>query len=276
VGSLKNQGAAIGSNSSQALLPTPILNPQFLILNPYSVMKLANPIHYPLTVLVAAVALVAGVRLARLPIALMLPVSAAMATAGATWRKSQESEPLNLGNSELEAELLMVRRQAKVLADKASELRQQLTLLLHDQTSLELLTIVQYACDRASELPAQIDRLSQRMQANDSLLSIADLQQQLASVELKLNGSTGLVKEQLAKVAESLQRNIQLAQAGQDSRQVQVASLSALILDALSVMQELQNKLRSADLADTQQTLELRSLSEELSLFQENVDFLVK
>lgn len=239
-------------------------------------MKLANPINYPLTVLIAAVALIAGVRLAKLPIAVMLPVSAAMATAGATWRKSQEPETLNLSNSELEAELLMVRRQAKVLADKASELRQQSTQLLSDATSLELLAAVQYACDRASKLPTQIDRLSQRMQGNDSLLSIADLQQQLAAVELKLNASPGVVKDQLAKVAESLQRNIQLAQAGQDVRQAQVASLSTLILDALSVLQELQNKLRSANLTDAQQTLELRSLSDELSIFQENIDFLVK
>lgn len=239
-------------------------------------MKLANPLNYPLTVLVAGVALIAGVRLAKLPIALMLPVSAAMATAGATWRKSQESEMLNLGNSELEAELLMVRRQAKVLADKAGELRQQSTQLLTDSTSSELLAAVQYACDRATELPTKIDHLAQRMQGNDSLMSVADLRNQLETVELKLNSSSGIVKDQLAKVAESLQRNIQLAQDGQDARQVQVASLSTLILDALSVLQELQNKLRSANLSDAQQTLELRSLSDELSIFQENVDLLVK
>lgn len=239
-------------------------------------MKLANPLHYPLTILVAGVALVAGVRLVKVPIAVMLPVSAAIATAGASWRKSQEPEVLSLGNSELEAELLMVRRQAKVLADKADELRQQSTQLLTDSTSFELLAAVQYACDRASELPSKIDHLAQRMQGNDSLLSIADLQSQLATVELKLNSSTGVVKDQLAKVAESLHRNIQLAQDGQDARQAQVASLSALILDALSVLQELQNKLRSANLSDAQQTLELQSLSDELNVFQENVDLLVK
>lgn len=239
-------------------------------------MKLANPLNYPLTVLVAAVALIAGVRLAKLPIVVMLPVSVAIATAGATWRKSQQPESLNLGNSELEAELLMVRRQAKVLADKAGELRQQSTQLLTDSTSFELLAAVQYACDRATELPAKIDHLSQRMQGNDSLMSVADLQKQLSSVELKRRSSSGAVGEQLAKVAASLQRNIQLAQEGQDARQVQVASLSGLILDALSVLQELQNKLRSANLTDAEQTLELRSLSDELSIFQENVDLLVR
>ena len=239
-------------------------------------MKLANPLNYPLTVLVAGVALIAGVRLAKLPIAVMLPVSAVIATAGATWRKSQEPETLNLGNPELEAELLMVRRQAKVLADKAGDLRQQSTQLLTDSTSFELLAAVQYACDRASELPTKIDHLAQRMQGSDPLISVADLQNQLATVELKLNSSSGAVKDQLAKVLDSLHRNIELAQAGQDARQVQVASLSTLILDALSVLQELQNKLRLANLTDAQQTLELRSLSDELSIFQENVDLLVK
>lgn len=239
-------------------------------------MKLANPFNYPLTVLVAGIALIAGVRLAKLPIAVMLPASAGIAIAGATWRKSQQPEALNLGNSELEAELLMVRRQAKVLADKAGELRQQSTQLLTDSTSFELLAAVQCACDRASELPAKIDQLAQRMQGNDSLMSVADLQKQLATVELKQRSSSGVVGEQLAKVATSLQRNIQLAQEGQDARQAQVASLSTLILDALSVLQELQNKLRSANLSNAEQTLELRSLSDELSVFQENVDLLVK
>jgi hypothetical protein len=239
-------------------------------------MKLTNPLHYPLTVLVAGLALIAGVRLAKLPIAVMLPASVAIATAGAAWRKSQEPEPLNLCNSELEAELLMVRRQAKVLADKAMELRQQSTQLLTESTSFDLLATVQYACDRASELPARIDHLAQRMQGNDSLMSVAELHQQLADAEAKLRSSSGVVKEQLAKMVESLQHNIHLAQEGQDARQVQVAGLSTLILDALSVLQKLQNRLRSANLADTQQTLELRSLSDELTVFQENVDLLVK
>ncbi|NJO42547.1 MAG: hypothetical protein HC769_05980 [Cyanobacteria bacterium CRU_2_1] len=238
-------------------------------------MKLANPLYYPSAVLVAGVSLVAGVRLAKVPSGVMLPVAAAIATVGASIRKSQEPETLNLDNPELASELLMVRRQAKVVAERANELRQEATRLLTQSTQLDVLAAVQFACDRAGELPAKIDELSRRMQGSDSLLSVGDLQKQLAGVEMKLRSSSGLVREQLTKLVESLQRNIQLAREGQDARQAQVASLSTLILDSVSVLQEMQNKLRSSNLIDAQTSLELRSLSDELSIFQENVDLLV-
>ena len=55
----------------------------------------------------------------------------------------------------------------------------------------------------------------------------------------------------------------------------QVVSLATLIQDTAGVLQELQNKLREADLNDSTQTLELRSLGEQLNSFQENVDLLI-
>lgn len=238
-------------------------------------MKLANPLHYPLAMLVAAVALVVGVRLAKIHIALMLPISAAIATAGATIRKTREPEVLEFDNLELGAELQMVRRQARVVTEKASELRQEATRLMEHSSQLELLAAVQYACDRASQLPDKIDQFARQMQGSDSLLSVEDLQKQAAEVEVKLRSSSGLVREQLTQLLETLQRNIQLAQEGQDARQAQVASLSTLILDSFGMLQEMQNKLRSVNLADAQQALELRSLSDELSVFQENVDLLM-
>lgn len=238
-------------------------------------MKLANPLYYPLPILIGAIALVLGVRVAKVSSWVMLPVAGAIATAGAAVRKGQEPEAFNLDNPALERELLAVRQQAKRLAEKAIDLRAEAARLITDSLQLELLASVQFACDRATELPQKIDALAQRMQGSDSLLSPEDLRQQLVSVQTKLKTSSGVIKEQLNKLSESLQHNLQLAQAGEDSRQAQVASLSTLILDSAGVLQAMQNKLRLPNLTDAQQTVELRSLSDELRIFQENVDLLM-
>ncbi len=209
-------------------------------------MKLANPLYYPIAVLAGAITLVAGIRVAQLPSVVMLPAAAAIASVGASLLKSREPETFNLDNPELERDLQSVRTSAKILADKANALRLEAAQLLTDAIHIELLASVQYACDRAGELPA----------------------------EEKLRSSTG-VAIHLTKLAESLRRNIQLARQGQDARQAQVVSLSTWIQDSAGVLQELQNKLRNFDLTDSAQTMELRSLSDELSSFQENVDLLV-
>jgi len=238
-------------------------------------MKLANPLHYPLAVLVGAIALVAGVRLARVPAPIALPLSAAIAVGGAIVLKSKEPEAPTLENPELEQDLQRIRQQAKNLADKATALRQEATRLLTSSLSMDLLVAVQYACDRASELPTKINALAQRMKGADSLLEVTDLQQQLAAVEYKLRNSSGVAQAQLTRLAESLHHNIQLAQQGQDARQAQVASLLTVILDAAGMLQDLQNKLRTTDLTDVNETSELRSLSDEFKTAQETVDLLV-
>ncbi len=238
-------------------------------------MKLANPLYYPLPMLIGAIALVISVRVAKLPSWVALPVAGAIALTGAALRKGQEPETLNLENPALERELIAVQQQAKQLAEKAIELRTEAARLITDSLQMDLLASVQLACDRVIELPQKIDALAPRMQGSDSLLSVEDLRRQLVGVQTRLPSSSGIVKAQLNKLAESLQHNIQLAQAGEDYRQAQVASLSTLILDSAGVLQAMQNKLRSANLADAQQSLEVRSLSDELSLFQENVDLLV-
>lgn len=235
---------------------------------------MANPLHYPLAVLAGAIALVIGVRVARLPSIVMLPAAAAIATAGAMVLKSQEPERL-LDNPELERELQAVRTSAKALVDRANILRLEAAKLLTSADQIDLLAAVQYACDRAVELPAKIDQLARRMQGADSLLSVDELQRQLAQVQTQLQSSSGVAREQRGKLAASLRRNIQLARQGQDARQAQVASLSTLILDSAGVLQAMQNRLRTANLADVAQILELRSLSDELRVFQENVDLLI-
>jgi len=238
-------------------------------------MKLANPLNYPLAVLAGGIVLVVGVRLANLSSVVMLPFAAVIATGGAIALKSKEPEALNLENPELARELQLVKQQAQTLAGKAEILRSEATKLLSDGLEVELLAAVQYACDRASELPAKVDQLSQRFQGADSLLSVSDLQQQLEQVNQKQTQASGVAKDQLNKLTESLQRNLQLARQGQDARQAQVTSLSTMIADAAGVLQQLQNKLRTADLNDSEQARELRSLSEELHSLEESFDLLV-
>lgn len=237
-------------------------------------MKLANPLHYPISVLAGAVILVAGVRLANLPPVLAVPLAMAIGVGGAALQKAQTAQA-TLENPALERELQSTRQQARELAEKANNLRQESSRLLTDSAQMDLLVAVQAACDRATELPARVDQLSRRMQGADSLLEVSDLQQQLTEAETRLRASSGIAHEQLERLAESLRRNIRLAQQGQDARQAQVVSLSTLILDSAGVLQAMQNQLRSANLADTRQTEELRSLSDELSGFQENIALLV-
>lgn len=238
-------------------------------------MKLANPLYYPLPILLSGIALVAGIRLAKLPSFVMLPVAGAVALGGATLRKSQLPVSLNLNNPELEADLLGLQQQANTLTRKAEDLRSEAARTLTRSTQLDLLAAVQLACDRIQELPTKILQLAQRMQGSDSVLAVSDLQKQLLNVETKLQSSSGVMREQLTRLAASLRQNIQLAHEGQDARQAQVASLSTLILDSAGVLQKLQNHLRTADLANAEQVFELRLLSDELSSFQASLDALI-
>ena len=239
------------------------------------VSMFANPLYYPLAMLAGGVTLVVGVRFAQIPNVAILPVAAVVATAGASWLKSREPETFNLDNPELAKELQAVRDRALLLADQAKTLQLEATKLLTDSVQIELLATVQYVCDRVGEFPAKIDQLSKRLDGSNPLLSVNDMQQQLMAVKVKLNNSSGMAKEHLNQLAKSLQRNINLAVQGQDTRMAQVIYLATLIQDAAGILQELQNKLRSFDLNDADQTMDLRYLCEQLGNFQENVDLLV-
>jgi len=233
-------------------------------------MKLANPLFYPLSVLAGAVVLVAGVRLANLPSWVVLPMAAAVATGGAMVQKNSEPVPI-LENPALDQELTSARLQATNLAAKANSLRQEASRLLTEATQMDLLVMVQSACDRAVELPAKIDRLTRRMHGADSLLAVEDLQQQLSEVTTRIPASSGVARDQLNRLADSLRHNIQMARQGEDARQAQVLSLSTLILDSAGVLQGMQNQIRTANLTDADQAEELRSLSNEFSFFQEHI-----
>ena len=139
---------------------------------------------------------------------------------------------------------------------------------------MDLLVAVQSACQRAIELPIKIDELGRRIQGANSLLSVSDLQQQLQEVENKRSSSSGIARQHLDQLTNSLQRNIQLAREGQNARNAQITSLYTLIQDSAGVLQQIQNKLRTADLGDSQQVSELQASTDELISLQENFAFL--
>ncbi|MDV3348538.1 hypothetical protein QGP82_07550 [Leptothoe sp. LEGE 181152] len=238
-------------------------------------MKLANPLQYPLAVLAGGIFLIGGVRLGRLPAVVAIPGAAVLATAGAAILKSREPDQVELANKSINREFQQVRQQALALGARADELNEEATRLLTDSDQIELLGVVQYACDRTQELPNKIAQLALRLEGNDALLSVDELQRQLKQAEAKVRNSKGIAQEQWGKLANSLKRNISLAQHGEDARQAQLANLSTLIAESGGVLQQLQNKLRTADLTSSVAADELRELSDEFKGFQENVDVLI-
>ncbi|MEM9003776.1 MAG: hypothetical protein AAGE59_09660 [Cyanobacteria bacterium P01_F01_bin.86] len=238
-------------------------------------MKLANPLAYPLAVLAGGIFLVAGVRLVRLPSLIAVPGAIAIATISAAALKGREPETLGLDNPNLEKELQRARTQVVQLVEQADGLKAESVDLLTEPQQVELLGIVQYACDHIRELPDKLEQLIKRLNSKGALLSVEDLQKQLREAEHKKRTSTGVAQAQWDRLAASLQRNIELAQQGEDAREAQVVSLSTLIIDAAGVLQQLQNKLRSADLSSDRQTDELRELGLELNNMQENMDVLL-
>ncbi|HEY9662571.1 MAG TPA: hypothetical protein V6C65_29305 [Allocoleopsis sp.] len=239
-------------------------------------IKLANPLYSPLVMLVAAIVLVVGVRLVGISPWVMLPVAGILAVAAATLLQARTLQSVRLDNPALDQEVRRVQQQARALAERANGFRGEATQLLTRADQLELLATVQYACDRANELPSQIEQRMQQMQGSDSLLSIAELQQQFTQVQSQLSSSSGAARQELQQLATRLQQNIQLAQQGKDARQAQVVSLSSRIQEAAGVLQHLQNKLRSADLTNQAEAIELQSLSQEFRTVQDNVTRLVR
>jgi hypothetical protein len=233
-------------------------------------MKLVNPLHYPFAVLLGAIILVFGVRLGNFPKVIMLLIAVAIAFLAAALIQTQQ-----LNNPVLDREIKAIEQQAKLLAEQAQNLRTESEQILTSSTQIELLTTIQYACDRALELPAKVEQITSNLQGKDSLLSPADLQRQLAQVKAKQSQSSDVAYQQLEQLATSLERNLELARQGQDTRQAQIFSLSTQVIDAAGVLQKLQNQIRTSNLNNTEELNELRDLSEELKNIQENVDVLI-
>ena len=235
-------------------------------------MKLVNPLYYPLAVLVGGISLVVGVRFIKLPSIIMLPASAAIACGISIPLSKREANKININNPALAREISLVQQQADLLISKAEELRTEAKKMLTSSTQLELLSTVEYACDRTQELPGKINQLARKLQGSDSLLSPTKLTKQLAEVEAKQRNSSGIAREQLQQLVTSLKNNLQLAQQGQDARQAQIVSLNTLVIESAGVLQQLQNRLRTSNLNSSEEINNLKKLSEELKSMQENVD----
>jgi len=238
-------------------------------------MKLANPFYYPFAMLAGGVFLVVGARLVRLPNVVAIPGAGAIALTTATVLKRREPDTIELENPALSRELQAIRLQAQKLTETAQLLKAEATKLLTDVMYIDLLGTVQYVCDRIQEMPPKIDRLAHKMQGKDALLSASDTERQLADVRTKVNASSGTAKAQWQTLAQQLEQNLALVKQGEDAREAQLAQLSTLIAKSGGVLQQLQNKLRTADLASQMDAEALKEMGDELRGFQENVEVLL-
>ena len=237
-------------------------------------IKLVNPLHYPLAVLAGGIVLIAGIRVMRGSPLLIMPVAAAIAVGGAAWRHSQLPEP-EPPKPVLDQELQAIQRQAQTLQAQTDTLRVEAKRLLADSPRVDLLGAVEYACDRAQELPQKVNALVYRLAGADSILSAHEIQQQLVKARQKQAQSQGSAQRQWDKLAASLERNLELIKQGKDAREAQIINLSTLLSDAAGVLQQLQTNLRSANLDSSIDATELQALSEEFNRYQENVDLLL-
>ncbi|MEL6929713.1 MAG: hypothetical protein AAFO95_13875 [Cyanobacteria bacterium J06600_6] len=238
-------------------------------------MKLANPLHFPLAVLAGGIILVAGTRLIQLPGYIALPGAAAIATGLAIPLKHKASQKINIDNPALAREIKSVKQQSQLLVTKATELRAEAQQMLTSANQLELLAAIEYAGDRILELPSKVNHLVQKLQGADSLLSPEELSAQLTEARQKAQQSSGVAKQQLEQLARSLENNLQLAQQGQDARQAQVVSLATLVTESAGVLQQFQNRLRTSNLNDSAEIMELKTITDELKGMQDNVDLLI-
>ena len=238
-------------------------------------MKLVNPLHFPLAVLAGGIVLVVGVRSIELPSYIAIPGAAAIATGLAIPLKQKASQAVNIDNPALAREIRSVKQQSQLLVTKATELRTEAQQILTSTTQLELFAAIEYACDRIFELPDKVNRLAQKLQGADSLLSPEELSRQLNEVQAKAKNSSGVAKQQLNQLSNSLENNLRLAQQGQDARQAQVVSLATLVTESAGVLQQFQNRLRTSDLNNSAELNELKTLTDELKGMQDNVDLLI-
>lgn len=236
---------------------------------------LANPLQYPLAVLLGAIVWVGGARAIGLSQPVALALGAVVTVAGAQVRQRQEPDTLTLDDPALMQELQTARQQAGLLASRAAELQQSATERLSAAGQVRLLATVQFACDRAQELPSRLEELAGQLQGQDSLFSVAELQRQIAAARGKQDRTQGVARERLDALIASLENNVRLAEQGRDTRQAQAIDLTRLVADSTATLQELQNQLRAADLDDESTVETLQELADKLGDLQENVALLV-
>ncbi|MDJ1173239.1 hypothetical protein [Roseofilum capinflatum] len=238
-------------------------------------IKIANPLYYPTAVFIGGACLVVGVRVLGLSNFIIVPGAIAATVASATALKLREPDAERQEQQQLQQELDNLKATSQMVASKAEELRQEAQRLLTQSSfEIDVLVTVQQVCDDAIELPATIDSIARTLPQGQSLLSVDDLERQLLEVNQKLRSSSEISRQHLKDLKASLERNIQLAKTGQDTRQAKLISLQKMIQDSAGVLQQLQNKLRRADLQNSADLEDLQRLSDELKAYQDNVEIL--
>jgi len=240
-------------------------------------VPLVNPLHYPTAIFSAALVLVLGVRVWGLPRWLMVPVAVVMALGGSWllhWREAQQ--PL-FADPALTREIQQLRQQVNSLVQAAQKVQAEAARLLVDDPDLDLLVAVQEVCQQVQSLPQAVDQRVQRLYQTDydAVLSVADLEKQLAQVRRQKRRVGSLAGAQLDRLEATLVRNIELAQRGQDTRLAQIAALVTLVQGTAGVLQQLQNQLRTFDIRNQQQLQQVRSLSETLQDCERQMTILV-
>jgi hypothetical protein len=239
-------------------------------------MKLVNPLYYPLAVFAGGLSLFFGVRLLQFPSQVMLPVAVGISLGGTILLKSREPKYVELANPELEREINAVKLAALGLVNQSENLRLEAKKILTDTFQIELITALEINSDRLVNLPTKIDTLVWNLYGNTSIISVNSLQQQLVEVQQKLRSSSGVAQQHLKQLADSLKRNINLAQDGEDTRLGRIINISTVIQDCHGVLQQLQTRLRTSDLSESQQIHEMQLLNDELTSLLENLDLLVR
>ncbi len=234
-------------------------------------LRLTNPLNYPLAIAGSMLILFAGVRIIGLPSFLVLPTSviAGFLAAGFLHQREYSRQSSSIGNESLAKELEGAKQEALNLIEKAEELRQEAQNLLREASQMDLLTSVEYMCDRILELPQKIEELSSRLSGDDTLLSLENLEAKLRENRIRQRNATGVALEKLKQIEMNLLRNIQLTKQAKSAREAQVFSVTNMITEAEGILQEIQNKLRTADLQNTSTLSELQELAQQLSELQE-------
>ncbi|MCS7030145.1 MAG: hypothetical protein NZL92_01245 [Gloeomargarita sp. SKYG116] len=233
-------------------------------------MPLTNPLHYPLAIFLGVLVWVVGVRVWLLPRWLVVPVGVLLALAVSLVLHQREMQTSR--DPALARQVQLLQQQVQALVEGAEHVRAEAARLLADAPDLDLLVTVQEVCDQVKALPQAMAQQIQRIQQTDeAVLSVAALERQLAQVRRQQRQAGPTASAQFEQLAASLERNIQLAKAGRDTRSAQIAALATLVQDTAGILQQLQNQLRVMDLGNQRQLAELRALSETLQSFEQQM-----
>jgi glucose-6-phosphate-specific signal transduction histidine kinase len=209
-------------------------------------LKLANPIHYPIAVAIGGLTLVLGVRLLRIPNPIIIPSALGVTVLGASVLKSRELDGEGQLQKTLEQELKEMETFSETLVTQSEEIRQEVSQkLAQESENLDTLVKVQEVCDRFAEVPSKIRKLSHKMTQKKSLLSWDKLTQKKADVDEKIQQSSGISRQQLEQLSATLEENLQQIEKGLDSRQSQVIYLNTLLQTSAGNLQQLYNNLHN-------------------------------